>query len=149
MHTHNPTRPTNLPTHVIQSSKPVQIAQFPTPPPCSATSCLSSLSTFRLNSLRSSGLITRSSVFSSDSRRVLGFAARFGHCGGGSDPVDEDAPCDGESSAAVLRRRSCFGSGKFDFLSTASTVRWKRRNNISARMRVELRSIVFESSFTV
>lgn len=39
------------------------------------------------------------------------------------------------------------GAGKLLFLSMASTVRWKRRKSASARMRVDSRSIVVESSF--
>ena len=49
---------------------------------------------------------------------------------------------------AVGRFRS-LGAGKLDFLSMASTVRWKRRNRASARMRVDSRSIVEESSLTM
>ena len=49
---------------------------------------------------------------------------------------------------AVGRFRS-LGAGKLDFLSIASTVRWKRRKRASARMRVDSRSIVVESSLTV
>ena len=41
------------------------------------------------------------------------------------------------------------GLGKLCFLSTASTVRWKRRNKDCARRRVEGRSMVLESSLTV
>lgn len=47
-----------------------------------------------------------------------------------------------------MRWRS-LGVGKLDFLSMASTVRWKRRKRASARMRVDSRSIVVESSLTV
>ena len=50
--------------------------------------------------------------------------------------------------AAVFRCLS-FGAGKLDFLSMASTVRWKRRKRASARTRVDSRSIVVESSLTV
>jgi len=42
----------------------------------------------------------------------------------------------------------CLGAGKFSFLSMASTRRWKRLKRASARMRVDSRSIVPESSFT-
>jgi hypothetical protein len=50
-----------------------------------------------------------------------------------------------------LRTGRCrnLGAGKFDFLSIASTVRWKRRNKASARMSVLSKSIVVESSLTV
>ena len=41
-----------------------------------------------------------------------------------------------------------FGFGKLDFLSTASTVLWKRRNRASARTNVDSKSIVVESSLT-
>ena len=42
-----------------------------------------------------------------------------------------------------------FGAeGKLSFLSIVSTVRWKRRKSASARMRVEGRSMVLESSLT-
>jgi hypothetical protein len=41
-----------------------------------------------------------------------------------------------------------FGAGKLDFLSIASTVLWKRRNRASARIRVDSRSIVVDSSLT-
>ena len=40
------------------------------------------------------------------------------------------------------------GFGKLDFLSMASTVRWKRRKRASARMRVDSRSIELDSSLT-
>ena len=40
------------------------------------------------------------------------------------------------------------GAGKFCFLSMASTRRWKRLNRASARIRVDSRSIVPESSLT-
>jgi len=40
------------------------------------------------------------------------------------------------------------GAGKFSFLSMASTRRWKRLNRASARMRVDSRSMVPESSLT-
>lgn len=41
------------------------------------------------------------------------------------------------------------GAGKFCFLSTASTSLWNRLNRVSARMRVDSRSMVLESSLTV
>ena len=53
-----------------------------------------------------------------------------------------------EGLPAVLRWRTV-GVGKLFRLSTASTVRWKRRKRAWARRRVEGRSIVFESSLTV
>lgn len=46
------------------------------------------------------------------------------------------------------RRFRRMGAGKEAFLSIASTVRWKRRKRASARMRVDSRSIVVDSSFT-
>jgi hypothetical protein len=56
-----------------------------------------------------------------------------------------------DGAADRLRTGRCrnFGAGKLDFLSIASTVRWKRRKRASARMRVDSKSIVVESSFTV
>lgn len=48
-----------------------------------------------------------------------------------------------------LMRGRTLGVGKFDFLSIASTVLRKRMKSASARMRVDGRSMVFESSLTI
>ena len=48
-----------------------------------------------------------------------------------------------------LRWRTMGGAGKLLRLSTASTVRWKRRKRVWARSKVDGRSIVLESSLTI
>ena len=53
-----------------------------------------------------------------------------------------------DASWTVLRWRTLFGTGKWFFLSTDSTVRWKRRNNCSALIKLEGRSIVLDNSLT-
>ena len=68
-------------------------------------------------------------------RRYLYFAAK--------------ADVEGYNDVAAVFRCLSFGAGKLDFLSMASTVRWKRRKRASARTRVDSRSIVVESSLTV
>jgi hypothetical protein len=66
--------------------------------------------------------------------------------GVGAGAVGEvDAADELDSAAGANTGR---GAGKLPFLSTASTSRWKRLNRTSARMRVELRSMVHESSLT-
>ncbi len=60
----------------------------------------------------------------------------------GAEEEEEEDDVDGPFLARA-------GAGKLCFLSMASTRRWKRRNSASARMRVDSRSIVFESSFTI
>ena len=55
----------------------------------------------------------------------------------------------GEDGLSAGLRWRTVGVGKLLRLSTASTVRWKRRKRVWARRRVEGRSIVFESSLTI
>ena len=43
----------------------------------------------------------------------------------------------------------CGAEGKFPFLSIVSTVRWKRRKSDSARIKVDSRSMVPDSSLTI
>jgi hypothetical protein len=62
--------------------------------------------------------------------------------GEGAEVVEEDEE-DGNNRCLRL------GFGKLDFLSIASTVRWKRRKRASARTRVDSRSIELDSSLTV
>jgi hypothetical protein len=57
-------------------------------------------------------------------------------------------PCGEPGPGLRCRTVAPCGAGKLLFLSIASTVFWKRRNSCSARMRVDSRSIVLESSFT-
>jgi hypothetical protein len=58
----------------------------------------------------------------------------------GGEILTDEEPC--------VTRCLSFGTGKLDFLSMASTCRWKRRKRDSARTRVDSRSIVLDSSFT-
>lgn len=60
--------------------------------------------------------------------------------------VGSDWPLPNEAFLIGLWRN--FGAGKFAFLSIASTLRWKRRKSASARISVDSRSIVLESSLT-
>ena len=53
-----------------------------------------------------------------------------------------------EVLVCAVGRFLSLGAGKLDFLSMASTVRWNRRKRASARMRVDSRSMVVESSLT-
>lgn len=62
-------------------------------------------------------------------------------------PGCEDGGELGSVTAVPILCRTA-GLGKLDFLSMASTVRWKRRKRASARTSVESRSIVLESSLT-
>lgn len=116
----------------------------PTPPPCSATSFLSSTSTFLLSSCLNSGLITFSFALTGSTSPLLGrprpsapVALPFELLGREEDGL----------SVGFFRCRTG-AAGKLFLLSIASTVRWKRRKRAWARRRMELRSIVFESSLT-
>ena len=115
------------------------------PPPCSATSFLSRTSTFLLSSCRSSGLMTRSlGLFDPASPELLAGLWRP------SAPLAEaDVLVLGDEGLSVGFRWRTGAEGKFFRLSTASTVLRKRRKSAWARSRVELRSIVLESSFTM
>jgi hypothetical protein len=62
-----------------------------------------------------------------------------------ADPVLAALP----EEETLLGRCRSFGAGKLDFLSIASTVRWKRRNKASARISVDSRSIVVDNSLTM
>ena len=121
----------------------------PTPPPCSLTPFLSSTSTFLLKSWRSSGLMTFSLAFclpASPSSIPPLLPGRLRPST--ADVAPEVLELGEEGLSAGLRWRTV-GVGKLFRLSTASTVRWKRRKRVWARRRVEGRSIVFESSLTV
>lgn len=56
-------------------------------------------------------------------------------------------PDDADAGSEPFRWRT-LGAGKLCFLSTASTVRWNLRKRPSARVMVDGRSIVFDSSLT-
>jgi hypothetical protein len=116
------------------------------PSPFFATSFRGNTSTCRLSSRLSSGVITFSGCFCCCCCCCCGCAAAGafpaslpGEAGGSAELGSDDDPW-------VSRG---LGAGKFPFLSTASTRRWKRLKRASARMRVESRSMVHESSLTV
>lgn len=119
------------------------MTQFPTPPPCSATSFLSSTSTFRLSRALNSGLIIFSFLASASPALLPGRLLP-------SAPIvaPELLGLSGDLPLSAGLRCRTVGLGKLLRLSTASTVRWKRRNSACARRRVEGRSIVLESSLT-
>lgn len=60
-------------------------------------------------------------------------------------PAEGDVGASADENDEPRVRR---GPGKFSFLSTASTRRWKRRKSASARMRVDSRSILPDNSLT-
>lgn len=99
------------------------------PSPFFCTTFRGRISTSLLRSLRSSGLMT-----GAESSLALPLS---------TDGAGSPSPCDAEELCRWVR-----GLGKLRFLSTASTLRWKRRNKASARISVESRSIVLESSLT-
>ena len=107
-----------------------------TPPPCACMVVLSSTSISRLRRPRSSGLITLR--FSAPMPWAIAWPVAL--------PVDADS----EALPSVLTGRRCrtLGAGKLFFLSTASTVRWKRLKSASALISVLSRSMVLESSLT-
>lgn len=91
----------------------------------------SKTSTFRLSSFLNSGVMIRSGF--GEPELALPFGAGF-------------RP--GLVAEALWPGLSVLGAGKLCFLSTASTNRWKRRKRTSARIKVDSRSIVPDSSFT-
>lgn len=140
---------TRRPT-IIHVTNPPHLALNPSPFP--TTSFLGNTSTVRLNNRLSSGVMTlvSSSFF---------FPASFFFAGDlaaaalpASVPVVVpvlDSPASGSEVSDDLPARSRGAEGKLPFLSMASTRRWKRLKRASARMRVDSRSMVPESSFTV
>lgn len=120
----------------------------PTPPPFATTVSLSSTSTFRLSKPLNSGLMTFASAPSS----VLACLPLS---------VPDDEACALEScvlgigpgpeaiAASCFLCLACGADGKLLFLSTVSTVLWKRLKSDSARTRVDSRSMVPESSLTI
>ena len=116
---------------------------FRSPSPFCATVFLGSTSTFLLSSFRSSGVIILSAGTSSlplplfAALPLLLLLLLFCEVLCVWDEPDSALPV------------GCFrGAGKFCFLSTASTRRWNFLKRDSARMRVDSRSIVLESSLT-
>lgn len=108
---------------------------------------MSSTSTFLLRSCLSSGLMTFSLIFpfsSSPPALLLPGRLRLS-----TDDVTPESLGLGEDSLSAGLRWRTVGVGKLFRLSTASTVRSKRRKRAWARRRVEGRSIVFESSLTI
>lgn len=80
---------------------------------------------------------------------VLAVAASVPEPGGfGDDAFAAGRLLPVEEFCVVVRCRS-LGAGKLDFLSIASTVRWKRRKSASARMSVDSKSMVVDSSLTL
>lgn len=69
-------------------------------------------------------------------------------CGVSDDEADTVGTEAAESWDAPMRFRIA-GLGKLAFLSTASTVRWKRRKRDSALISVDSRSMALESSLTL
>lgn len=144
------------------------LSHHPTPPSCATTLLLSGISTLRLRSALSSGLITFSSFFPSPSAFLaipasapvapalepcFAGAAAFpvklnfglGVLSVAANGVDASALDD---PAGPFRWRTVLGGGKLCFRSIVSTVRWKRRKSACARRRVEGRSMVDERSLT-
>lgn len=107
------------------------------PSPFFATSFLGSTSTCLLSKRRSSGVMT---FFGSASVCLPLFCWLSGE---EEDPVIESGR-DGAAVDSVKR-----GAGKLGFLSMASMSRWNLRKRASARMSVDSRSILPESSLTV
>jgi len=148
---HRPSRTTGRVYHQLPppSSGPCPSAMlyFPwcthSPSPCFATCFRGRTSTLRLSNARSSGVMT----FSTSSGffcPCLGDSCREALFPGDAGlPPSVDVPA---AAGAVLGRSR--GPGKLPFLSMVSTSRWKRRNSASARMRVDSRSMVPESSLT-
>lgn len=103
------------------------------PSPFPTTSFRGSTTTSRESKLRSSGVMT-----------FLGSAA---------PPSGFLPPCTAfaavDAAAAAIAAGVRRGAGKLDFLSMASMRRWNLRKSASARMRVDSRSILPESSLTV
>lgn len=91
----------------------------------------SNSSTFRLSRFLNSGVMIRSDF--GELALDLPFGAGFGAA---------------LVAAALWPGLSVLGAGKLCFLSTASTNRWYRRKRTSARIKVDSRSIVPDSSFT-
>ena len=126
---------TLLATHAAQKGPAAAAAAAP----FFCTTLRGRTSTSRLRSLRSSGLMIFFLFFSCSSLVCVRFCCcRDEPCGG--EEEDDD---DGSGSGSVR------GAGKFCFLSMASTRRLKRRKSASARMSVDSRSIVLESSLTI
>ena len=121
----------------------------PTPPPCSLTPLLSSTSTFLLRSCLSSGLMTFSLAFLFPSSPSSTTPLLPGRLRPSTADVAPEFRVLGEEGLSAGLRWRMVGVGKLFRLSTASTVRWKRRKRAWARRRVEGRSIVLESSLTV
>lgn len=105
---------------------------------------LSNTTTFRLSSWRSSGLMTLSS--SADGLTAL-LPLPLAAAASEPDALPSAPSADGPD-VMDLRCLAAGAAGKLCFLSMASTVRWKRRKRDSARMRVEGRSMVLDSSLT-
>jgi hypothetical protein len=117
------------------------------PSPLPTTSFLGRTSTFLLNSFRSSGVIIF--LAASVSGCLPGEVVLLPREGGRAcvltalPPAVGEVGVSGEDGPSVL-----LGAGKFSFLSTASTRRWKRRKRASARTSVDSRSIEPDSSLT-
>lgn len=116
------------------------------PSPFCATSFLGRIATSRLRRPLSSGVMTFTTSSCSSGALSLFWDGERGPVLGSSPALTVPLV---EDDVAVLDERVVLGAGKFFFLSIASTSRWKRRNRASARIRVDSRSIVHESSLTV
>ena len=110
---------------------------FPTPPPCSSTVSLSNISMSRLSKALSSGVMVRSF-----------FASLLLDVTLPTEASVAEVLAMGLFGSSIGLRRRMLGSGKLFFLSIVSIIRRKRRNRLSARIKVDSRSIVPDRSLT-